>query len=196
MTTDSVTQARPSDPCTFFTTSQQFDPSCSHSSIYGTPTGAFEKPKSGSAGILSLSQCLLPARSMAGLTRSQSLLETKITTRITCNNFTCAYICHLRLIGQWHQEFLTLLDSWQRRLAPTHSGGDMVSLVKPTGGSNAAGVGAKSVRPAARLFHPSPYLTLLGHSLRKTAICSHCHTVMYPGCSENHNVRMVPATSK
>ena len=30
------------------------------------------------------------------------------------------------------------------------------------------------------------YLTLLAHSQRKTAICSRCHTVMYPGGSENH----------
>src|SRR5712675_896109 len=62
----------------------------------------------------------------------------------------------------------------------------VVSLVKPTGGVNAAGVDAKSVRPAPRLFHHSPYLTLLGHSQRRTAICSRCHTMMYPGGSENH----------
>jgi len=46
------------------------------SSIHGTPTGAFEKSKSGSASISSLSQCLPPpARNMAGLTRSQSLFS-------------------------------------------------------------------------------------------------------------------------
>ncbi|KAH9967213.1 hypothetical protein BC827DRAFT_1088629, partial [Russula dissimulans] len=36
----------------------------------------------------------------------------------------------------------------------------VVSLVKPTGGSHSLG--------------------------RKTAICSHCHTVMYPSGSQNH----------
>src|SRR5712672_716698 len=208
VTADSVT--RPSDPCTFFTTSQQLDPSRSDSSIHGTPTGAFEKSKSGSASISSLSQRLPPpVRSMAGLTRSQSLfsiftgvdaralaingsdefflfmdlraeqrwvsynmnsrkwlvatnefnsrlealntlegighipkhprtlmeqlgnVETKIATRIACNNLTCGYICHLHLIVRWHQEFLTHLDSRWRRLAPTHSGGNIALSSRP-----------------------------------------------------------------
>ena len=59
VTTGLVT--RPSEALTFFTTS-----------IHGTPTGASEK----STAILSLSQRLLPpARSMAGLTRSQPLFS-------------------------------------------------------------------------------------------------------------------------
>jgi len=41
----------------------------------------------------------------------------------------------------------------------------VVSLMKPAGGTNLAGADAK---------------------LRKTAICSRCHTVMYPGGPENH----------
>jgi len=48
-------------------------------------------------------------------------VETKITTRIACND-------HLRLIVQWLQKSLTHLDSWQPQQEPTRFGDDIALL--------------------------------------------------------------------